>query len=987
MNTPDLLSDLNEAQKSAVTAGEGPFLIIAGAGTGKTTVITRRIAWLILEKNIKPEDILALTFTEKAAGEMEERLDRLLPYGYVQLWISTFHAFCERIIRQHALDIGLPGDVRLLDQTALWLLMRRNLHRFNLEYYRPLGNPTKFLHSLIQHFSRAKDEAVSPVEYLALAENLILNKDTGATEDGDIGLDAVRIKEVADAYHVYEQLLLENNAMDFGGVITNTLKLFRERPAILEKYRQQFKYILVDEFQDTNWAQYELVKMLATPRDNLMVVGDDDQAVYAWRNASVAYIFQFKKDFPASKEVVLTNNYRSAQEILDCAYRFIQLNNPHRLEYTLSQEGSGLSKQLTSYTKETGIVEHIHCGTLEEEIDRVITTILQKKEKETLAWSDFAILVRSNDAALPFIERLQEMDLPYHFIAHKGLYTKAVIMDVLSYMRVLIHPNDGVSMYRVLNMPPINLSTSSYLALGGFAHKKGYSLWQAMEHHLEITDIPEEEHAVIAGVVAMINRHSGEARIKKAAELFLHIVKDIGYLVYLKKEETKETHEAFSYFNQFYKKIRTLQQEDPSLKLADVLEIIGYEQQAGDEGSLPSDGGGDYDAIKIMTIHASKGLEFAYVFLANMVDKRFPTISRNEGIPLPDQLVKEEVPEGDIHIEEERRLCYVGITRAKRGIYFTSAQNYGGVRAKKPSRFLEELGFVIVTPEGTSKDTSLPEPTMHTPSPAVIIPLPHVFSFSQLAAFASCPLQYKFAFILRIPTFGKASFSFGKSIHATLEALFRLILENTGKQQAGLFPNVDTGYNEKGTIPPWKTVEDLYEKSWIDEWYADRRTHDQYFEKGKEGLKQLHQDLLVNGVTPKAVERDFTLKMSIGSDQYSLKGRIDRVDMHGADGVAIIDYKTGTPKILKDLRTEDKEQLVLYQIACEDLFKEKVEELTYYYIEDGSRVSFLANEKEKEKLKERVQERIEAIRGSNFEPTPGFQCKFCDFWDICDYRQ
>ena len=987
MNTPDLLSDLNEAQKAAVTAGEGPFLIIAGAGTGKTTVITRRIAWLILEQGVKPEDILALTFTEKAAGEMEERVDRLLPYGYVQLWISTFHAFCERILRTHALDIGLPGDVKLLDQTAIWLLMRRNLHRFNLNYYRPLGNPTKFLHALIQHFSRARDEAISPEEYLAFSDSLILNSDVAVTED-DFGLDSVRIKEIADAYHIYQQLLLENNAMDFGGLITNTLKLFRERPAILDHYRKQFKYILVDEFQDTNWVQYELVKLLAAPANNLMVVGDDDQAVYAWRNASIAYIFQFKKDYPESKNVVLINNYRSSQKILDAAYKFIQLNNPNRLEYSFSQAGASLSKRLLSHNNDVSTIEHIHCATLNEEIDRVVAEIMKKKEEQSLQWSDFAILTRSNDAALPFIERLQELDVPYHFVAHKGLYTKPVIMDLLAYMRVLVHPYDGISMYRVLNMPPVNLSTASYLALGQFAHKKGYTLWQAMEHYLEITEIPEGEQAIIANLVTKMKGHIALSRTKRAAELFLHVVKDIGYLEYLKKEETKETHEAFRYLNALYKKIRALQQDDPALKLPDVLEIIDYEQQAGDEGSLPTDNDYDFDAVKIMTIHASKGLEFSYVFLVNMVDRRFPTVARSEGIPIPDALVKEEVSEGDIHLEEERRLCYVAITRAKRGIYFTSAQNYGGVRAKKPSRFLGELGFEV--PEATKqakKNDEFPSPAPENKSVAPIIPIPHVFSFTQLAAFASCPLQYKFAFILRIPTFGKASFSFGKSMHTTLEHMFTLIIERQGKQQAGLFGDTKLPYNEKGTLPSWDEVYELYKKSWIDEWYPSRADHDQYFEKGKAGLKRLYDDLEKNGVTPKAIERDFTLKMAIGNDQYALKGRIDRVDTAGKDSVSLVDYKTGTPKTLKDMRSEDKEQLILYQIACEDLFKEEVKDLTYYYLEDGSTASFLASDQEKQKVKERVMQRIEAIRASNFEATPGFQCTYCDFRDICEYRQ
>jgi len=277
-----LLDNLNKEQEKAVTHENGPLLIVAGAGTGKTTVITRRIAWLIDQGLAKSDEILALTFTDKAAGEMEERVDMLLPYGYVDLWISTFHGFCDRILKMHGLDIGLPNNYKLLNQTEQWMLVRQNLEKFNLDYYRPLGNPTKFIHALLGHFSRCKDEVIAPSEYLKYAEDLKINQDSMESTGGQAGkelriknkelsnskkdkldsefliLDSSetkRLEEVANAYHVYQQLLLDNDSMDFGDLINYTLKLFRERPGILKKYQDQFKYILVDEFQDTNWAQ------------------------------------------------------------------------------------------------------------------------------------------------------------------------------------------------------------------------------------------------------------------------------------------------------------------------------------------------------------------------------------------------------------------------------------------------------------------------------------------------------------------------------------------------------------------------------------------------------------------------------------------------------------------------------------------------------------------------------------------------------------
>ena len=292
------LKKLNKEQREAVIHKEGPLLIVAGAGTGKTTVITQRITYLIEKKLAKPDEILAVTFTEKAAGEMEERVDKLLPYGYVDLWISTFHSFCERVLRDYALDIGIPADFKILDQTSSWLFIYKNLDKFNLDYYKTLGNPTKFIKALISHFSHCKDQGIYPEDYLEYAKKLETDNDELSEEQ-----ELDRIKEIALAYKTYQRLLLGNSFLDFGDLINYCLKLFKERPLILKKYREKFKYILVDEFQDTNFAQYELIKILATPRNNLTVTADDDQSVYKWRGASFSNIIQFKKDFPKAEQI------------------------------------------------------------------------------------------------------------------------------------------------------------------------------------------------------------------------------------------------------------------------------------------------------------------------------------------------------------------------------------------------------------------------------------------------------------------------------------------------------------------------------------------------------------------------------------------------------------------------------------------------------------------------------------------------------------
>ncbi|MDD5696885.1 MAG: UvrD-helicase domain-containing protein, partial [Candidatus Pacebacteria bacterium] len=276
------LSKLNKEQKEAVTFGEGPLLVVAGAGTGKTTVLTSRIAYLIQEKGIKPEEILATTFTDKAAQEMEERAEGLLPFGYYDFWVSTFHSFCDRLLRNYGLTIGLPTNYKLLDKPAGWILIKRNFDKFHfLRHYRPLGNPTKFIHALLDHFAKCKNEGIYPEDYLEYADSLKMNlDDIPGSEEYE------RTKEIAEAYHLYQKLLLDNSSLDFGDLINYTLKMFDQRKDLLEKFRSQFKYILIDEFQDTNWVEYELMQKLASPRNNINVLLDDDQSIFSFCGTS-----------------------------------------------------------------------------------------------------------------------------------------------------------------------------------------------------------------------------------------------------------------------------------------------------------------------------------------------------------------------------------------------------------------------------------------------------------------------------------------------------------------------------------------------------------------------------------------------------------------------------------------------------------------------------------------------------------------------------
>ena len=972
------LGKLNKEQKEAVIYGSGPLLIVAGAGTGKTTVITQRIAYLIEKMKVKPEEILAVTFTDKAAEEMEERVDKLLSYGYMDLWVSTFHSFCERILKEHALDIGLPADFKLLDQTAAWLLVRQNLDKFNLDYYKPLGNPTKFVQALISHFSRCKDQGIYPEDYLKYSDTLKTNL-TDLPEKQEIE----RIKEVADAYHIYQRLLLENSVLDFGDLINYCLKLFQKRPLILKKYREQFKYILVDEFQDTNWVQYELVKTLAVPHNNLTVTADDDQAIYRWRGASYNNVIQFQKDYPKSKKVFLIKNYRSCQNILDLSYKFIKANNPNRLEYV-----SKLDKKLIASKKGKGIIEHLHFRDLNEETQGVVNKIIEilKNDKKT-GFNDFAVLARTNESANSFAKALERANFPYQFLASQGLYTKPIILDIISYFKLLDNYHESSAVYRVLNSGFLQIPTEEIMKITQYSHRKAKSIYETLQELPLISGLSRKTVSQVNFLLGLIQKHTELARQKNISEVLVAFLEDSGYLKYL---TAKEKGEELDLITQFYKKIKEFEEStlDPILK--NFMEQINLEIESGEQGKLEFNLEQGPDMVRVMTIHSSKGLEFKYVFLVDLVDRKFPIIERREPIEIPQKLVKEATPEGDIHLQEERRLCYVAMTRAKKGLFFASAENYGGTRKRKLSRFLIEMEFTPhhfsqksdrgFTTAGLKAKTGIRKPKLKG------MVLPGHFSFSQLAAFEKCPLQYKFAFILRAPVRGKAVFSFGKTMHNALYDFIKIVNEKDKNSQRNLFDSTKPSTKTPNIGHSFGGLVKIYEQNWIDQWYEDKNQKQEYYKLGKKILKDFYNQFVKNPPEILRINNQIALELpfKLKLEDYILIGRIDRIDKLNK-GIKIIDYKTG--KFKEKLSPEEKQQLLIYQIAAEEVFGLKISELGYYYLKEGKITSFLGNDKEKKTQKEKILSEIKKIKKSDFAPTPGWQCKFCDFKDICEYAK
>ncbi len=693
-----LLDGLNVEQRRAVTHGDGPLLVVAGAGTGKTAVITRRIAWLIATKRAHPSEILALTFTDKAAEEMQVRVDQLVPYGYTDTAIATFHAFGDRIIRDFALEAGLPTDVRVLTRPEVVIFLREHLFELGLDEYRPLGDPTRFLGSLATLFSRAKDEDVSPAAYLAHAERLVAEAEaavsvTKANEsDGDaaaaLAETARRQLELARAFGRYQELLGANGFVDFGDQVSLALRLVRESPAVRRTLQARFRYILVDEFQDTNRSQAELVAILAEPHRNVTVVGDDDQSIYKFRGAAISNILEFRARYRGARTVVLRRNYRSLQPILDAAYRLVRHNDPDRLEVRV-----GIAKRLRP---ERAIdmpapvrLEAFASGA--EEADWVASDIGRRIAAGGRP-RDHAVLVRANAAADPVLRSLNLAGIPWRFSGTSGLYQRPEVRLLLAFLRAVADLSSSTDVYALATSDIYGLGGPDLTAIVNTARRRNRSLWEILDElgrQPGILRLAPGTRTAAARLVDDLRSYTELAHQRPAGEVLFAFLKGSGLLARYAAADTAAAEEAVQNVARFFDIIRgqsALLADDRVPFVASHLQTL---IEAGDDPAT-ADHDPDADAVAVLTVHKAKGLEFPVVFLIGLVAGRFPAADRTEPLPLPVELVRETLPSGDFALQEERRLFYVGMTRARDELVLTHAADYGGGRARRVSPFVLE---------------------------------------------------------------------------------------------------------------------------------------------------------------------------------------------------------------------------------------------------------------------------------------------------------
>ena len=637
---------LNPPQREAVAQTEGPVLILAGAGSGKTRVLTHRIAYLMDEKGVNPWNILAITFTNKAAQEMRERVDKLVGFGSESIWVSTFHSACVRILRRHIDNLGYDTNFTIYDTDDQKSLMKDVCRKMNID--------TKIYkeRSLLAQISHAKDELLTP-------------DDMEMKAAGDYNM-----KKVASVYREYQAALRKNNALDFDDLIVKTVELFEKCGAVLEYYQERFKYIMVDEYQDTNTAQFKFISLLAQRYQNLCVVGDDDQSIYKFRGANIGNILGFEHVFPDARVIRLEQNYRSTRNILNAANQVIANNTERKAKtlWTENEEGSKVHFRqfLNAY----------------EEAEYVAGEIGKLKRNGLGNYRDCAILYRTNAQSRIFEEKFIAANIPYKLVGGVNFYARKEIKDLLCYLKTIDNARDDLAVQRIINVPKRGIGATTLGRVQDYADNMGISLYEALRVAEEVPSIGRSL-SKIDGFVTFIQILKSKADVMTVEEILQEVIDSTGYVAELETEDTEESRARIENIDELISKTvayqEAMEEQNQPATLSGFLEEVAL---VADIDTVDP----DQDYVLLMTLHSAKGLEFPKVFMVGMEDGIFPshmTISYGD----------------DGELEEERRLCYVGITRAMKDLTLTCAQQRmirGETQYNRVSRFVREIPRELV---------------------------------------------------------------------------------------------------------------------------------------------------------------------------------------------------------------------------------------------------------------------------------------------------
>ena len=630
-----ILEALNEQQKAAVEHGDGPVLVFAGAGSGKTRVLTYRIAYLIEKKGVRPWNILAVTFTNKAANEMKGRIAELLGERAERLWAGTFHGTCARMLRERGHEIGVDRDFTIFDDTDQMALVRESMEALDLDQKQFAPR------DILNLISRAKEQLIGPDEF----------------EKHFAG----RMEVVArDVYKTYQDKLAQNHALDFDDLIMYAVQMLRDKPGVLEHYQSRFEHVLVDEYQDINYSQYQLVKTLAAKHGNILCVGDDDQSIYRWRGADVGIILQFESDYPDATVYKLEQNYRSTKKILEAAHHVVKRNQGRANKKLWTENDEGCDITVLESANEL------------EEAANIVRAIQDKVAYENGRYSDAVVLYRMNAQSRVFEEAMVNARMPHRLIGAMRFYDRREIKDVIAYLRLAVNPYETVSLRRVINVPHRGIGRTSMDRMEGFAASEQIGLYDALRRIEEATDVPKrarESMAKFAELVDHLHQMSGDVSVHRLTE---EVLETSGYVQALRDEPKMEAQTRLENVQELLSVTEQFELNDEETSLPAFLEQVAL---ISDIDTYDESG----DAVTLMTLHSAKGLEFPIVFMAGLEEGIFPH-RRSMGD-------REE-------LEEERRLCYVGMTRAQKDLTFSYAHQrmvMGQIQRSEMSRFIREI--------------------------------------------------------------------------------------------------------------------------------------------------------------------------------------------------------------------------------------------------------------------------------------------------------
>ena len=965
---------LNEAQRRAITHGQGPLLVIAGAGTGKTRVITERIRHLLQsDENLSGENILGLTFTKKAAGEMKARVVKATSERGKAVTLATFHSFCETLLAE-----ADPQRV-MLDEFDHWILLRRNLRRLHLEKYRRLADPGQFLNDFVEFFSRCQDELVSAEDYQRYAAGLAARMEAEReTLDEDTlveRLETVALQqELARAYRASEELLREKNRVSFGSLITGAVGLLERDAQLREALQKKYRYILVDEFQDTNIAQLRLLELLAGPARNILAVGDNDQAIYRFRGASFASFKLFLERFAGWKEgqdstpfrVALTENYRSTPNILRVAMQVIGQN----------AVSADFPKKILSPNEPPGEkIRIVELATPEEEA-RWVASELERIHGAGRRWKDFAVLYRQHAHRDHLVEELSRRKIPF-VITRLSILEHPLVRDALAYLRLIAAPYDDIACARVLAAPAWQLRAQDLVRLAEKARKEKkviYDLLQLPQGQLAF----DHSQAALGQLVEFVSSQKKTLKRCTAREI-LGVLTD-----WLEIRQRAKEHDR-KYVKRLAEFMKEWEPKSETRGLAEFIEYLDYYAQAGGVVSLEDDA--PPDAVQLMTVHAAKGLEFPQVFLLRVNNRAFPATERPRVFEFPVELMKEGAPAEQFHIQEERRLFYVALTRAEERLTITTVTEKKGkvpvfiedilmepaikrldvrqmmpklppaeVEQRAPDEHREDVQLFPAAAEPAKIFSRIADwaEEFHPPSPE-----PLTLSPSALSGYRTCPQRYLFGYLWSLREGPKAAMTFGAVMHTTIKRFVDQL--------------------RKGVKLSFDEVQGIFETEWNSKGFEDQYQEEEYKKDGLEQLRAFHTGMIAE--LPQAVGQEKTFELPLDNNVI-IKGRIDQINALGNErDVEIVDYKTGRPK--KDADAKKDLQLSLYALAVKEILELNPVRLVFHYLQDNRRQETTRDAKQLDEAQKVVQEAAADIRAGQFRAKRGFVCRNCAYRPIC----